>query len=209
MSVFSRYSKVLEADGNPMRVRTALQIINSYIDEFLNEQEGEFDPDTRWALTWFEQYQFEEGQYGDAETLSKAKNTSIKGLEEAGILLAKNGKVRLLQREELPENWNPAKGDRPKGLASHRTPDWEATQYLIQTLDKQGETGAAILLAQLGDKGEICRDLAYRLYVICDRQGWTQEAISYNSLVTSWSEINRLAAMEQQLETVVQVELEV
>ena len=199
MSVFSRYSKVLEADGNPMRVRTALQIINSYIDEFLNEQEGEFDPDTRWALTWFEQYQFEEGQYGDAETLSKAKNTSIKGLEEAGILLAKNGKVRLLQREELPETWNPAKDD--------RTPDWEATQHLIQTLDKQGETGAAILLAQLGDKGEICRDLAYRLYVICDRQGWTQEAISYNSLVTSWSEISRLAAMEQQLETVVQGEL--
>jgi putative DNA methylase len=199
MSVFSRYSKVLEADGNPMRVRTALQIINSYIDEFLNEQEGEFDPDTRWALTWFEQYQFEEGQYGDAETLSKAKNTSIKGLEEAGILLAKNGKVRLLKREELPETWNPAKDD--------RTPDWEATQHLIQTLDKQGETGAAILLAQLGDKGEICRNLAYRLYVICDRQGWTQEAISYNSLVTSWSEISRLAAMEQQLETVVQGEL--
>ena len=199
MSVFSRYGKVLEADGNPMRVRTALQIINSYIDEFLNEQEGEFDPDTRWALTWFEQYQFEPGQYGDAETLSKAKNTSIKGLEEAGILIAKNGKVRLLQREELLENWNPAKDD--------RTPDWEATQHLIQTLDKQGETGAAILLAQLGDKGEVCRDLAYRLYVICDRQGWTQEAISYNSLVTSWSEISRLAAMEEQLETVVQGEL--
>lgn len=201
MSVFSRYSKVLEADGNPMRVRTALQIINSYIDEFLNEQEGEFDPDTRWALTWFEQYQFEEGQYGDAETLSKAKNTSIKGLEEAGILVAKNGKVRLLQREELPENWNPAK--------DNRTPDWEATQYLIQTLDKQGEIGAAKLLAQLGDKGEVCRDLAYRLYVICDRQGWTQEAVSYNSLVTSWSEINRLAAMEQQSEKMVQGELEV
>lgn len=201
MSVFSRYSKVLEADGNPMRVRTALQIINSYIDEFLNEQEGEFDPDTRWALTWFEQYQFESGQYGDAETLSKAKNTSIKGLEEAGILLAKNGKVRLLKREELPEKWNPAKDD--------RTPDWEATQHLIQTLDKQGETSAALLVAQLGDKGEICRDLAYRLYVICDRQGWTQEAIAYNSLVTSWSEITRLAAMEQQSETILQGELAV
>ena len=105
----------------------------------------------------------------------------------------------LLQRDELPENWNPAKDD--------RTPDWEATQHLIQTLDKQGETGAAILLAQLGDKGEICRDLAYRVYVICDRQGWTQDAISYNSLVTSWSEISRLAVMEQQLETVVQREL--
>jgi putative DNA methylase len=201
MSVFSRYSKVLEADGSPMRVRTALQIINSYIDEFLNEQEGEFDPDTRWALTWFEQYQFEAGQYGDAETLSKAKNTSIKGLEDAGILVAKHGKARLLKREELPKTWNPAKDD--------RTPDWEATQYLIQTLDKQGETGAAKLLAQLGDKGEICRDLAYRLYVICDRQGWTQEAISYNSLVTSWSEITRLAAMEQQPEKMVQGKLAV
>jgi putative DNA methylase len=201
MSVFSRYSKVLEADGSPMRVRTALQIINSYIDEFLNEQEGEFDPDTRWALTWFEQYQFEAGQYGDAETLSKAKNTSIKGLEDAGILIAKNGKVRLLKREELPKTWNPAKDD--------RTPDWEATQHLIQTLDKQGETGAAKLLAQLADKGEICRDLAYRLYVICDRQGWTQEAISYNSLVTSWSEITRLAAMEQQSGKMVQGELAV
>jgi putative DNA methylase len=201
MSVFSRYSKVLEADGSPMRVRTALQIINSYIDEFLNEQEGEFDPDTRWALTWFEQYQFEAGQYGDAETLSKAKNTSIKGLEDAGILIAKNGKVRLLKREELPKTWNPAKDD--------RTPDWEATQHLIQTLDKQGETGAAKLLAQLADKGEICRDLAYRLYVICDRQGWTQEAISYNSLVTSWSEITRLAAMEQQPEKMVQGKLAV
>lgn len=201
MSVFSRYSQVLEADGNPMRVRTALQIINSYIDEFLNEQEGEFDPDTRWALTWFEQYQFEDGQYGDAETLSKAKNISINGLKDAGILVAKHGKARLLKREELPKSWNPAD--------DNRTPDWEATQHLIQTLDKQGETGAAKLLAQLGDKGEVCRDLAYRLYVICDRQGWTQEAISYNSLVTSWSEISRLSAMEQQSEKMVQGELEV
>jgi putative DNA methylase len=209
MSVFSRYSKVLEADGNPMRVRTALQIINSYIDEFLNEQEGEFDPDTRWALTWFEQYQFEAGQYGDAETLSKAKNTSIKGLEEAGILVAKNGKVRLLKREEMLPSPQPSPNGRGRIKAGSNSNDWEATQHLIQTLDKQGETGAAILLAQLGDKGEICRDLAYRLYVICDRQGWTQDAISYNSLVTSWSEISRLALMEQQSEKVLQGELAV
>jgi putative DNA methylase len=209
MSVFSRYSKVLEADGNPMRVRTALQIINSYIDEFLNEQEGEFDPDTRWALTWFEQYQFEEGQYGDAETLSKAKNTSIKGLKDVGILVAKHGKARLLKREEMFTS-PPIPlliGEGSKTRRGSNSNDWEATQHLIQTLDKQGETGAAILLAQLGDKGEVCRDLAYRLYVICDRQSWTQEAISYNSLVTSWSEISRLAAMEQQSETIVQGEL--
>jgi putative DNA methylase len=86
MAVFSRYSKVLEADGTPMRVRTALQLINQILDEFLSEQEGAFDAETRWALTWFEQHQFNEGQYGDAETLSKAKNTSIKGIETAGIL---------------------------------------------------------------------------------------------------------------------------
>jgi putative DNA methylase len=103
----------------------------------------------------------------------------------------------------------PSPNGRGRIKAGSNSNDWEATQHLIQTLDKQGETGAAILLAQLGDKGEICRDLAYRLYVICDRQGWTQDAISYNSLVTSWSEISRLALMEQQSEKVLQGELAV
>lgn len=185
MAIFSRYAKVLESDGSPMRVRTALQLINQTLDEFLAEQEGEFDTDTRWALAWFEQYQFSEGQFGDAETLSKAKNTSIKGMTEAGILTAKAGKVQLVPREALPKDWNPAK--------DNRIPVWEATQHLIRALDQNGETGAAHLLAQLGNLGEVARDLAYRLYSICDRKGWTQEAIAYNSLVISWSEIARLA----------------
>jgi putative DNA methylase len=192
MAVFSRYKAVLESDGSPMRVRTALQLINQTLDEFLSDQEGEFDADTRWALTWFEQHQFEEGLYGDAETLSKAKNTAVQGLVNAGILTAKSGKARLLRRDELPKTWNPSEDD--------RIPDWEATQHLIHALDQKGETGAAKLLAQLNGQGEITRDLAYRLYSICDRKGWVQEAIAYNSLVISWPEISRLATQQTSIQ---------
>lgn len=186
MAIFSQYAAVLENDGSPMRVRTALQLINQILDEFLTEQEGEFDGDTRWALTWFEQYQFDPGQYGDAETLSKAKNTSVQGMVDAGILEAKGGKVRLLKRDELKSDWNPDSDD--------RMPDWEIAQYLIHELDQKGELGAAALLAKLGDRAEAARDLAYRLYSLCDKKGWTQEAIAYNSLVISWPEITRLAS---------------
>lgn len=189
MAVYSRYKAVLEADGSTMRVRTALQLINQILDEYLSEQEGEFDADTRWALTWFEQHQFESGAYGDAETLSKAKVTSVQGLVDAGILSAQAGKVRLLKRDELIEVWNPD--------VDSRLPDWEAMQYLIRALQEQGESGAAKLLHKLGDRADATRDLAYRLYNICDRNGWTQEAIAYNSLVTSWNEIARLAADSQ------------
>jgi putative DNA methylase len=194
MAVFSQYAAVLENDGTPMRVRTALQLINQILDEFLTEQEGEFDGDTRWALTWFEQHQFDLGQYGDAETLSKAKNTSVQGLVDAGILEAKGGKVRLLKRSELESDWNPDRDG--------RTPDWEIGQHLIHTLDQQGEMGAAQLLAKLGGRGEMARDLAYRLYSLCDRKGWTQEAIAYNSLVISWPEISRLASDVRQSEPI-------
>jgi putative DNA methylase len=185
MAVYSRYAAVLENDGSPLTVRTALQLINQYLDEYLTEQEGEFDSITRWALTWFEQYQFEAGLYGDAETLSKAKNVSVQSMVEAGILEAKAGKVRLLRREEIEE-----RKDKSSLLAP---PDWLITQTLIHALDQKGEVGAAELLANLNDRGAIARDLAYRLYSLCDKKGWTQEAIGYNSLVISWSEISRLA----------------
>jgi putative DNA methylase len=198
MAIYSQYAAVLENDGSPMRVRTALQLINQILDEFLTEQEGEFDSDTRWALTWFEQHQFEPGQYGDAETLSKAKNTSVTGMVEAGILEAKAGKVRLLSREEIgSRKQGRGKSDDsvPSFLSSvPSSPDWLITQTLIHTLDTQGETGAAEVLAKLGERGEMARDLAYRLYRLCDRKGWTQEALAYNSLVISWPEITRLAS---------------
>nr|WP_236107165.1 hypothetical protein [Cylindrospermopsis raciborskii] len=185
MAIFSKYAAVLEPDGKSLRVRSALQSINQILDEFLTEQEGEFDSDTRWALTWFEQHQFSDGPYGDAETLSKAKNTSVQGLVESGILEAKAGKVRLLKREDLPTDWKPQKDT--------RMPIWEITQHLIHSLLFQGEVGAAKLLAQLETSPYLARDLAYRLYNLCDRKGWNQEAIAYNSLVISWTEITRLA----------------
>jgi putative DNA methylase len=187
MAIYSRYSKVLESDGTPMPVRTALQLINQMLDEYLAEQESEFDAETKFALIWFEQYTFKDGLFGEAETLSKAKNTSVQGMVEAGVLLAKAGKVRLLRRNELPKDWNPQ--------TDKRLTVWEATQYMIRALlDEGGETSAAALLSQLGTIGEAARELAYRLYNICDRQGWASEGVAYNSLVMSWSEISRLAA---------------
>jgi putative DNA methylase len=185
MAVYSRYAKVIEADGKPMTVRTALQLINQALDEVLAEQEGEFDSDTRWAIAWFEHYGMDEGPFGTAETLSSAKNTSVAGLSQAGLLSAKRGKVRLLRRDELPENWNPA-------TVTRRTV-WEVTQHLIRALEKQGEGGAAAILRQVGEQGEIARDLAYRLYSTCERKKWAQEALAYNSLVIAWPQIARLA----------------
>jgi putative DNA methylase len=178
MAVFSRFRKVLETDGSPMRVRTALALINQGLDEVLSEQESEFDPDTRWALAWFEQHQFDEGAYGEAEVLATAKALSIAGLAEAGILHSRVGRVRLLRRDELPEGWDPA--------SDKRLTVWEVTQHLIRRLDKQGETEAANLKAKIGGMAEIARDLAYRLYTLCERKGWAEEAGYYNSLVVAW-----------------------
>lgn len=184
MAVFSRYARVLETDASPMGVRTALSLINQSLDEVLAEQEGEFDADTRWALSWFDQFGFTEGAYGQAETLSTAKNTSVSGMVEAGILVAKSGKVRLLKREELPADWDPA--------ADTRLTIWESTHYLIRALD-QGEQAAAGLLRKLGPVAEIARDLSYRLYTVCERRKWSQDAIGYNALVLAWPDLVRLA----------------
>ena len=184
MAVFSRYARVVETAGSPMGVRTALSLINQSLDEVLAEQEGEFDADTRWALAWFDQYGFTEGAYGQAETLSTAKNTSVSGMVEAGILAAKGGKVRLLKKEELPADWDP--------VTDERLTIWESTHYLIRALD-QGEQSAAELLRKLGALSEIARDLSYRLYTVCERRKWAQDAIGYNALVLAWPDIKRLA----------------
>ncbi len=178
MAVFSRYKKVLETDGSPMRVRTALALINQGLDEVLSELESEFDPDTRWALAWFEQHQFDEGAYGEAEVLATAKALSISHLAEAGILHSRAGKVRLLRRSELPEDWDPS--------VIGRLTVWEVTQHLIRRLDQKGEADTANLKAKIGGMAEIARDLAYRLYTLCERKGWAEEAGYYNSLVVAW-----------------------
>jgi putative DNA methylase len=186
MAVFSQYGKVLEADGSSIDVRTALTLINQALDEYLAEQEGEYDADTRWALAWFEQFGHSEGSFGDAETLSKAKNTSVNGLAEAGILEARAGRVRLYRRNELNSNWDPGK--------DKRLTEWEAVQHLIFALENSGEESAARLLAKLGPSADPVRDLAYRLYTLCERKGWAQDALGYNSLVVVWSRLKELAA---------------
>ena len=185
MAVYTRYARVLDAAGKPMSVRAALSLINQTLDEVLAEQEGDFDADSRWALAWFEQYGFDDGDYGVAETLSKAKNTSVAGMVEAGILASQGGKVRLLRPKDLSDDWDPA--------ADARLTAWEAVHHLIRVLETRGETGAAELVATLGGMAEIARELCYRLYTLCERKKRAAEALSYNSLVQSWSEIARLA----------------
>jgi len=196
MAIYSRYSKVLESDGTPVKVRTALQLINRALDEVLAELEGESDVETRWAIAWFETFAMEEGPYGQAETLSKAKNTAIQTLVEAGILEAKAGKVRLLKPEEFSDSqkWQPR--------ANAHLTAWEVIQRAIYGLDKHGYDGAGNVLGRVGDLAEVVRDLAYRLYTICERKGWAQEALAYNMLITSWSDIRdqaqRVARLPQQ-----------
>ncbi|NPV80542.1 MAG: DUF1156 domain-containing protein [Firmicutes bacterium] len=185
MAIYSRYRRILESSGRPMTVRTALALINQTLTEVLSEQEDEFDADTRWALAWFEQLGFAEGEFGVAETLSKAKNTSVSGMVQAGILSSKGGKVRLLRPDELPKEWDP--------VADLRLTVWEMVHHLIRALEAGGEGAAAELVRKFGSKAEMARDLAYRLYTICERKKRAQEALSYNGLVQSWPEITRLA----------------
>jgi putative DNA methylase len=189
MAVFSRYSAILEADGMPMSVRTALGLINQSLDEFLTEQEGEYDGDTRWALSWFEQFGHNEGQFGIADVLSRAKNTSVDGLSEAGIVEARGGKVRLYRREELDTDWDPTK--------DKRLTAWESAAHLIYAIENSGEESAAELLAKLGSVAEVARDLAYRLYTVCERKGWAQDALGYNMLVVAWPRLKELAAQHK------------
>ena len=183
MAVFTRYARVLDASGESVTVREALSLINQSLDEVLAEQEGDFDAETRWALAWFEQSGFDEGEYGVAETLSTAKNTSVAGMVEAGILDAAAGRVRLLRPNEFPDEWDPEK--------DQRLTAWESVHHLVRVLD-QGEETAAELMAKLGYKAEAARELAYRLYRICDQKNRSQEALGYNALVQSWPEMARL-----------------
>ena len=184
MAVFTRYAKVLDAEGQPLSVREALALINQTLDEALAEQEGDFDADSRLALAWFEQSGFHEAEYGVAETLATAKNISVQGLQDAGIVASSRGKVRLLKPDELPADWDPT--------SDPRLTAWETVHQLIRTL-AIGEEPAATLVAQLGAKAEVARELAYRLYTLCERKKRAAEALSYNALVQSWPELTRLA----------------
>ena len=193
MAVYTRYAKVLDTEGTALQVREALALINRTLDEALAEQEGDFDADSRWALAWFEQSGFDEGDYGVAEMLSKAKNTSVAGMVDAGILTSKGGTVRLLKPEELPADWDPT--------TDPRLTAWEMVHHLVRVLEAGGESATADLAARLGAKAEVARELCYRLYTLCERKKRAAEALSYNSLVQSWPEITRLAREEQKTGT--------
>lgn len=185
MAVYTRFARVLDAEGKPVSIREALALINQVLDETLAEQEGAFDADSRFAIAWFEQQGFEEGEFGVADVLARAKVTSVSGLAEAGILESKRGKVRLLKSAELPADWDPTK--------DQRLTHWEMVHQLIRALESGGEGAAASLVAKLGSKTETARELAYRLYSLCERKKRAAEALSYNALVQSWPEIIRLA----------------
>jgi len=188
MAVFTRYSKVLDAEGKPISVREALARINEVLDEVLAAQEGDFDPDTRWAVTWFDQFGFDEGDYGTAETLSKAKATAVAEMADprnGGIVTAKGGKVKLTRPADLPESWDPD--------TDPRLTVWEMVHHLIRRLDEGGEGAAAELVAKLGVRAETARELAYRLYAICERRKRAADALPYNALVQAWPELVRLA----------------
>ena len=177
MAIFSQYSAVLEADGKPMSVRTALQLINRFFAE------DDFDHDTQFCLHWFEGQGWAEGKYGEADVLARAKGTSVGGLQESGVVESGAGKLRLLRWAELPKDWSP-EGDA-------RTPVWEALHQLIRALNQDGESTAGALLARMPARAEPMRALAYRLYTLCERKGWAEEARDYNELVTTWSSIEQ------------------
>jgi putative DNA methylase len=175
MAVFSKYAAVLEADGSPMKVKTALQLINRFLAE------DDFDHDTQFCLHWFDQNGWGEGAYGEADVLARAKATSVAGLVDAGVVKGGSGKVRLLRPNEYPSDWDPKK--------DNRTPIWEALHQLIRTLREKGESGAGEILAAIRPKSEAIRQLAYRLYTLCERRGQADDARAYNELVTTWSAI--------------------
>lgn len=180
MGIFSHYAAVLEADGKPMSVRTALQLINRFLAE------DDFDHDTQFCLHWFEQQGWAEGQYGQADVLARAKGTSVQGMQAAGVIESGGGKLRLLRWADYPRDWSPETDD--------RTPIWEALHQLIRALNQQGETEAGVLLARMPARAEPIRALAYRLYTLCERKGWADDARAYNELVTAWSGIERAAS---------------
>jgi len=186
MAVFSRYSKVLEADGSTMTVRTALQEINYFLEDFLAQQEGDLDVESQFCIAWFQQYGSKEGLFGEADVLARAKNISVEGLTRMGLVDAPRGKVRLTLREDYEDSWDPQ--------TQSRLTAWEACQRLIWTLNENGEQDAGRLARRLGGLADQARELAYRLYGIADRKGWTEEALGYNALVASWPEIQEAAA---------------
>jgi putative DNA methylase len=187
MAVYSKYAAIIDGSGKPMSVRTALALINREIDTFFNHSEGDLDADTRFCLDWFAQYGWKVGDFGTADTLARAKGTSVDGVRDAGVIEAAGGKVRLLRSGEYLPTWDPT--------SDERLPIWEALHQLIRVFQTGGERESAGLLRLLGTRQEAIRQLAYRLYTDCERKGWAEDARAYNDLIVAWEHIER--ALEQ------------
>ena len=187
IGIFSRYKAVREANDEKMTVKSALQLINAELDEFLNDLHGDFDPDTRFATTWFEQHGADKGEYGAADNLARARGISVESVKHAGIVDSSDGKVRILKRNELDPEWNPE-------TDTHLT-IWECCQHLIRVLEKEGEQAAAELLKKMGSaNAEQVKDLAYYLYDVCAKKRQdAKEATAYNGLIAVWSELTNLS----------------
>lgn len=182
MAVFSKYAAVLEADGTPMTVKTALQLINRFLAE------DDFDRDTQFCLHWFDQYGWNAGAYGEADVLARAKATSVGGLVDAHVVESGSGKVRLLRPAEYPAEWDPS--------TDKRLPVWEALHHLVRAFKAGGESEAGRLLKGVEQKTEAIRQLAYRLYTLCERRGWAEDARAYNELVSSWASVETAATAQ-------------
>ncbi|WP_202797559.1 DUF1156 domain-containing protein [Alicyclobacillus acidocaldarius] len=185
MAVFSKYAAVLEADGSPMTVKTALQLINRIVDSYLHASDAEVDANTLFCINWFDQFGWSEADFGRADVLARAKGTSVDAVRAGDVLTAGHGKVRLLRWQEYPSDWRPGQ--------EHDTPVWEALHHLIRALQLEGEQTAGELLAGMYGLSESIRSLAYRLYTLCERKGWAEEARAYNELIASWDAIAEVA----------------
>lgn len=184
MGVYSKYARVLEADGADMTVRGALQIINQELDVYFNEQDGDLDANSRFCVELYMQNAFNDIKFGDADTLARAKNTSVAQLAAKGMLYAQKGSVHLLTREEIPS--------KPFGQEQSV---WLFCQQLTHAMEAGGVMACAEMLKDtFGSIGERAKELAYRLYTIAERKGWTQEGYAYNALIASWGEIQQRAA---------------
>ena len=181
MAIFSKYESVLNQDGTKMSVHDALILINRAITDYLNPDSGNFDNDTLFCDDWFSQYGWSQGQFGEADTLARAKGTSVDGVRDAGVIESGGGKVRLLKWTEYLSDWDPK--------TDTRTPVWEACHQMIRVLNQHGEAEAGALLARMPERGEHIRQLAYHLYTLCERKKWAEEARAYNELIGSWTAI--------------------
>ncbi len=190
MAAYSKYKSILEADGSPMTVHSALILINKAIDDYFKEMEGDWDNDSSFCLQWFSEYGWKDGTYGDADVLARAKGISIDGVKDSGVLFAGGGKVRLYRPADYPEAWNPAR--------DNRMPVWEVLHQLIRAHQSKGEAAAAKIVTAVPHASETARQLAFLLYTMCERKGWAEDARPYNDLVTAWLSIEKQAREEEQ-----------